>query len=71
MALCNPDGTPYKLKGNVGQFDPTNPSRDLFNSWDAEAIRLGGSPILYYEYFLQTNTLDPVYMEDRGKLFSL
>lgn len=70
MALCNPDGTPYKLKGNVGQFDPTNPAHDLFNAWDTEAIRLGGTPILYYECFIQMNTVDPLYREDRGKLFS-
>ena len=70
MGICNSDGTPYRLKGNVGQFDPTNPSRDLFNAWDAEAIRLGGSPILYYEVFIQANTLDRLYNEDRGKLWS-
>ena|SRR3990172_2786808 len=70
MAICNPDGTPYKPKGNIGQFDPTNPSIDLFNDWDAEAIRLGGSPVLYYECFIQMNTVDKLYNEDRGKLFS-
>lgn len=70
MTLCNPDGTPYKLKGEITAYDPKNPSIELFNKWDAEAIKIAGIPILYYEVFIQSNTLDPLYLEDRGKLFS-
>lgn len=52
------------------QFDPENREHDLFNLWDQEVIQFGGSPIFYYEVFIQKNTVDPLYREDRGKIFS-
>jgi hypothetical protein len=70
MAINNPDGTPYLPTGSMQQFDPENPEFDLFNVWDQEAIEIGGSPILYYEVSIQANTMDPLYLEDRGKLWS-
>jgi hypothetical protein len=70
MILRNPDGSQYNVVGSLQQFDPENPEHCLFNQWDAEAIRIGGSPIFYYEMFIQVATLDPIYREDRGKIFS-
>lgn len=68
--LLNPDGTCYKLSGSLQQFDPESQQHALFNSWDQEVIKIGGSPIFYYEMFLQKNTIDPLHREDRGKIFS-
>lgn len=68
--LKNPDGTPYKPVGSLEQFDPDNPERCLWNDWDAEWIKIYGSPIFYYEVFIQTGSLDKLYREDRGKIFS-
>jgi hypothetical protein len=42
MAILNPDGKPYLLSGSLQQFDPENPEFDLFNTWDQEAIAIGG-----------------------------
>ena len=52
------------------QFDPENPEHALFNAWDQEVIRIGGSPIFYHEVFIQSGTVDPQYWEDRGKIYS-
>lgn len=68
--LRNQDGTPYKLAGSIQQFDPEAPEHDLFNDWDQEALKRGGSPLYYYEVLIQPQTIDPLYLEDRGKLFS-
>lgn len=68
--IKNPDGTEYKTLGEYRHFNPKAPEHDLFNSWDEEIIKVGGSPIYYYEVFLQSGTIDPVYLEDRGKIFS-
>lgn len=70
MTLLKSDGTPYSLAGSLQQFDPENVEHCLFNEWDAEVIRIGGSPIFYYEVFIQTQTLDPIHREDRGKIYS-
>lgn len=70
MGLLNPDGTPYKTSGNFEQFAPENRNECLFNLWDQEAIKQGGSPIDYFEVFIQTSTMHPLYLEDRGKIFS-
>ena len=69
MTLLTPDGKPYQCVGSIQQFDPENPEHDLFNMWDEEIIRMGGSPIFYYECLIQTATIDPLYREDRGKLW--
>jgi len=68
--ICRPNGQQYTLKGTLQQFDPDSPSHDLLNRYDAEMIQFSGAPILYYEVFIQQQTVDPLYMEDRGKLFS-
>lgn len=68
--IRNPDGTPYRVTGSIQQFDPDDPQHELFNLWDEEAILRGGSPIFYYEVLIQPQTVDPLYLEDRGKLFS-
>ena len=70
MALRNPDGSRYQVSGSLQQFDPASPDHCLFNQWDAEVIKIGGSPIFYYEVFIQTQTLDPIHREDRGKIWS-
>lgn len=70
MTIKNSDGTPFCLSGSLQQFDPENPDYQLFNCWDAEIIRIGGSPVFYYEVFIQPQTVDNLYIEDRGKLWS-
>lgn len=68
--LRNSDGTPYKASGSMQQFDPENPEHCLFNQFDQELIEISGSPIFYYEIFIQVGSLDKLYREDRGKLWS-
>jgi len=68
--IRNPDGSCYHLVGSIQQFDPENQEHNLFNLWDEEVIQQGGSPIFYYELLIQPNTVDPLYVEDRGKLWS-
>lgn len=68
--MKNADGSPYRVAGSNRQYDPKNPEFDLFNLWDQEIIEIGGSPLLYYEVFIQNSTIDPIYREDRGKIFS-
>lgn len=68
--ILNADGTSYNTVGSIQQFDPENPELCLFDLWDEEIIRMGGSPIFYYEVFIQSGTVDPLYLEDRGKIFS-
>lgn len=70
MAICNPDGTPYNTRGDFSLFRPEGREQALFNSWDAEIIRYGGSPINYFEVFIQIGTIDEIYLEDRGKIWS-
>lgn len=70
MTIRKCDGQPYKLSGSLDMFDPTNPEHFLLNSFDAELIEIAGTPILYFEVFIQKQTIDPLYREDRGKIFS-
>ena len=70
LALCNLDGTPYQLRGSTQMFDPLDRTFDLFNLWDQEAIKRGGSPIYYYEVIITPDMIDPVYLEARNKLFA-
>jgi hypothetical protein len=70
MAILNTDGTPFNVSGSLQQFDPTNPEFALFNEWDQEIILMGGTPMYYYEVFIQFQTMDKLYMEDRGKMWS-
>jgi hypothetical protein len=68
--IRRPDGTPYVPSGCMQSFNPAKPEYDLFNRWDQEAIRLGGSPIEYFEVFISFTTIDQLYQEDRSKLWS-
>ena len=70
MTIRKEDGTPFEATGSLQQFDPENPEHCLFNLWDAELIRIAGSPIFYYEVFIQVGSLDKLYREDRGKIWS-
>lgn len=70
MTILNKDGSVYKTTGSLSQLVPDSPSHDLFNLWDQEVIRLGGSPLLYYEVIVPSNSIDPLYLESRGKLWS-
>lgn len=38
--------------------------------WDEEAIEIGGTPIYYYEHLIQGHTIDPLYVEERNKMWS-
>jgi hypothetical protein len=68
--IKNTDGTPYGVAGTLGMFDPGNNEFNLLNQWDQDIIRIGGSPIFYYEVLIQPQTVHKLYMEDRGKLWS-
>lgn len=67
--LKNPDGSPFQLS-DLQNYDRDNPEFELINDWDKEVIEIGGSPIFYYEVMIQANTIDPLYLEDRGKLWN-
>jgi hypothetical protein len=69
MTIYKSDGTPYYPIGSLRQFNPDSPEHSLMNKWDEE-IKIAGSPIFYYEVFIQDQTIDPIYWEDRGKIFS-
>lgn len=64
------DGRPYCVTGSQQQFDDGLPEHNLFNAWDEESIKIGGSPIFYYELFVDINNIDPIYLETRTKMFS-
>jgi hypothetical protein len=68
--IYSQDGRPYSVTGSRQQFDDGLPEHDLFHIWDEEAIRIGGSPIFYYELFIDQNNVDPMYLESRVKMFS-
>lgn len=68
--LRNYNGTPYRTVGAIQQFDPENPEHNLFQMWDQEVIQQGGSPIFYYEVFIPSGKIDPIYWEARSKVFS-
>jgi hypothetical protein len=70
MTIYKPDGKPFCPTGSLQQFDDQNPARDLFNIYDEETIRLGGSPLFYFELFIDVNNVDPLYLESRAKIYS-
>lgn len=70
MVILNPDGSRYQLSGTLQQFDPENSEHDLFNVWDQEVIEIGGSPIFYYEVFINLSSIDELYVEARDKIYS-
>lgn len=67
--MLTPDGKPYQL-GQLSFYNPNDPQHALFNFWDEEAIRIGGSPIYYYEVFVPPGEIDHDFLEARGKLYS-
>ena len=70
MTIFNTDGTPYKVSGTLRQLIPDSPTHERFQEWDAETIRLGGTPLLYYEVFIPSQHVDPQYHEARTKLWT-
>lgn len=70
MPIYNCDGSVYKPSGSLNQLNPTSQSHELFNLWDQEAIRIGGSPIYYHEVFIPPASMDKDYLESRGKMWS-
>jgi len=70
MPITNPDGSPFSLSNGIQSFDPNNPEFDLFNTWDQEAINMGGAPVEYYEVLIQMQSVDQLYLEDRSKLWN-
>ena len=70
MTIYRSDGSTYCPTGSLQQFDDKLPERNLFNTYDAESIRLGGSPLFYFELFIDINNIDPLYVESRAKIFS-
>lgn len=56
-------------KWTLNMFDPTNPDITLFNSIDAEMIRLAGSEVTFFKY-QHDDAYDKVLGEDRGKIIS-
>lgn len=70
MAIKNPDGSEYQVSGCIHQYDSQNLEHDLFNVWDQESIEMGGSPLYYYEVFIDHSSIDPLYLEARSKVFS-
>ena len=70
MTVYKQDGQVYCPTGSLQQFDDGLPEHKLFTAWDAESIRQGGSPIFYYELFVNMNNIDPLYLETRTKIYS-
>lgn len=70
MAIYNPDGSEYKPSGEFVQYKPKSGEHDVFNSWDQEAIKIGGAPLHYYEIFINVSEIDELYVEARDKLWS-
>jgi len=69
MTVYNADGSVYQLSTNQ-QFDPVGTEQDLFNLWDQEIIQIAGSPIYYYDLFLNLSDIDELYVEARNKVWS-
>lgn len=70
MAIKNPDGSTYHPTGSLQQFDKDSLEHDLFNLWDQEVIEIGGSPLYYYDVFINVNDIDELYVEARNKIYS-
>lgn len=68
--LRDKNGQPYKPQGSIQQFDPESTQHCLFNLWDQEAIKMGGSPIFYHEVIINAGDIHPTYLEARSKLFN-
>lgn len=64
------DGAPYSVSGSLNVFNSNPEDRALLNEIDAEIIRINGTPIFYYEIMIDSNSIDPLYREARGAIFS-
>ena len=53
-------------KSKLSFFDQENADINLFNLVDDELIRIAGSELLYYKYYIDRD-YDEVYLEDRSK----
>ena len=51
-------------------FDPENREQSLLNQYDEELMRIAGTPIFYFECLIQFQGIDPLYKEDRSKIWS-
>ncbi len=67
--IRNSDGTPYTLDDCFRFYNDKDKAQELFDSWDSELIKIGGSPILYYEILIPPSTIDMIYWESRGKMW--
>jgi hypothetical protein len=56
--------------GLLNLYDQSNPDINLFNMIDDEAIKLTGSPILYFKYLGNETSFDKIYLEDRNKIIA-
>ena len=70
MGILGNDGKPYKTAGTASQFAPQSSQLKLFDLWDEAAIKIGGTPVYYYEMFISPGEIDTDYFESRGKLWS-
>jgi hypothetical protein len=68
--IRNPDGTPYQVSGSLNVYNGNEMERELLNTYDAEIIKINGTPLYYYEFLADANTIDPTYYEARGALYS-
>jgi hypothetical protein len=68
--IRRPNGTPYVVPGRLGLYSPNNPDHSLMDRIDMEAIKMGGSPILYYRVIIKGAKVDPLYHEIRDKLYA-
>lgn len=72
MPIFQEDGQPFELKGteSLQTFRPEdNVDFNQFNEWDKEQIQLGGSEVIYYRPYIDSN-FDPVYMESRDTIIA-
>ena len=67
--IRNTDGSPYKPTGQLTAFQPNGKIQDIFNTYDQEFIQITGTPVYYFEVLIQSQSIDPIYLEDRSKLF--
>ena len=71
MAILKLDGTTYTTQGKAGldTYRPNGQDVKQLDKWDQEALRIGGSPCIYYPCLIDTN-FDEVYMESRNSIIT-
>ncbi len=70
MAIYKADGTPYELNQDVRAYKPNSPEQQLLDEWDQEQIERNGAPLEYFDVFIDSNSIDPLYIESRNKVYS-